>query len=222
VDRITNRPARTGPTKLAFHASRIVIDAGVLISMAAMSMPFVTTEGADTNSMVADALPVILLLAPIFLVTLLPDHSRPIPMPLGWISLVLGVAAFPYAVVKYLDAANLAATLEGNVGFGARLLIFGTFVTLAGIAIGLARGILKLPSGGTFPARRPAPAQQKAKPAQGPRPGTARTDPAPAGSDPRRTQPRPDRTETGGTAPSPRPTTQRPTGPDRDAGSGER
>ena len=109
MDRITNRPARTGPTKLAFHASRIVIDAGVLISMAAMSMPFVTTEGADTNSMVADALPVILLLAPIFLVTLLPDHSRPIPMPLGWISLVLGVAAFPYAVVKYLDAANLCS-----------------------------------------------------------------------------------------------------------------
>ena len=35
--------------------------------------------------------------------------------------------------MKYLDAANLAATLGGNVGFGARLLIFGTFVTLAGI-----------------------------------------------------------------------------------------
>jgi len=222
VDRITNRPARTGPTKLAFHASRIVIDAGVLISMAAMSMPFVTTDGADTNSMAADALPVIFLLAPIFLVTLLPDHTRPIPMPLGWISLVLGIAAFPYAVVKYLDAANLAATLEGNVGFGARLLIFGTFVTLAGIGVGLARGMLKLPSGGTFPALRPAPAQRKAKPAQRPRPGTARTEPAPAGSDPRRTQPRPVRTETGRTAPAARPRTQRPTDPDRDAGPAER
>lgn len=214
MDRIRNPQSHNGPTKLAFHASRIIIDAGVLISMAAMSMPFVTTAGADKNSVSADALPVLILLVPIFLMTLIPDHSKPIPAPLGWASLVFGAAAFPYAVVKYLDATNLAATLGGSVGFGARLLIFGTFVTIVGIGVSLARNLLKVPSGGTYPARRPAPGQAP------PQPRPSRPV-APTGADPRRAAPR---QAPPAIRPNPAPQTrpQRPADPGRGAGPGER
>jgi hypothetical protein len=158
---VTSR--RPAPTTLAFHASRIVVDVGVLIVMLAMSLPFVTTAGGNRSSMLLDALPTVLLLGPIFLITLIPDHTRPIPRVLGWASLVLGLAAFPYAVVKYLDSSVLARTLGGGVGMGARLLVLGSFVTLVGIVIGLARSFLGLEAGGT-PGRtkavrtRPGPA----------------------------------------------------------------
>jgi len=239
VDRIVNAPTRTGPSKLAFHASRVIIDAGVLIAMAAMSMPFVTTDGADRSSVAADALPVVILLAPIFLITMIPDHSRPIPTPLGWLSLILGVAAFPYAIVKYLDAGALAETLGGDIGFGARLLIFGTFVTIVGIGVGLARNVLRLPSGGTYSSRRPSPTgkatageaprrqaqRQKQQKQQAPRPRSPRTDAGAsgtassgtAGSVPR---PRTGTTPPGGAARPTRPA--RPADPGPDSQPGER
>lgn len=161
MDRILHRRVRTGPSTLAFHVSRIVTDAGMLVAMAAMSMPFVTTDGADKGAVAADALPVILLLAPAFVFTLIPDHSRPVPAPLGWVSLGLGLAALPFAVVKYLDATTLADTLGGSVGFGARLLVLGTLITLAGIALGLARTLLHLTPRSTDGPRRPSPAARR-------------------------------------------------------------
>jgi hypothetical protein len=158
VDRQPDRAARgKEPTQLAFHASRIIINLGVLIALGSMSLAFVESPAGDRSSMEADALPALLLLIPIFLITLIPDHTRPIPNPLGWLALVLGTAAFPYAVVKFLDATTLAETLEGTVGLGARLLVFGTFVTVLGIAVGLARNMLRLPTGGTYPASRRRP-----------------------------------------------------------------
>ncbi|MCJ7726930.1 MAG: hypothetical protein MUP76_11165 [Acidimicrobiia bacterium] len=220
MDRIFKPQARTGPTKLAFHASRIIIDAGVLISMAAMSMPFVTAAGAGKDSVAADALPVLILLAPIFLVTLLPDLTKAVPAPLGWASLVLGAAAFPYAVVKYLDATNIADTLGGSVGFGARLLIFGTFVTIAGIGIGLARNMLKLPSGGTHPAGRPTPGQATPRT---PQPRSAAANPgAAAGTAHRRRAPHRVPPQQRRVAPAPQPRPERPGEPGRGMDPGER
>lgn len=144
---------RPAPTTLAFHASRIVIDVGVLLAMASLSLDFVTSPTGGQTALQADALPAVVLLLPIFLITLIPDHTRPLPRPLAWASLILGLAAFPYAIVKHLDASVMADTLGGSVGIGARLLVFGTFVTLVGIAIGLTRSFLGLPTGGN-PARR--------------------------------------------------------------------
>lgn len=222
MDRITTPHARTGPIKLAFHASRIIIDAGVLIAMGAMSMAFVTTGGADVDSLTADALPVIFLLAPVFLVTMLPDHTKPIPTAPAWVALALGMAALPYAVVKYLDAANLATTLGGSVGIGPRLLVFGTFVTLVGIGIGLAGDMLKLPSGATYPARPagPSPAAPGAVRRRRPTAAAPAANPSPperqqmsprhAGIDPRRA------------AATPPPHRDRPIDPGRSGGPGER
>jgi hypothetical protein len=168
VDHQAHRAQRPRePTQLAFHASRIIIDVGVLISLGAMSLPFVEAPNGTRDSISADALPALLLLIPIFLITLIPDHTRPVPGPLGWIALVLGIAAFPYAIVKFLDATTVADTVGGTVGLGARLLVFGTFVTLLGIGVGLARGLLHLPSGGSYPAVRP-PVQRAAPPSSSP------------------------------------------------------
>jgi hypothetical protein len=181
VDRQPERaPARREPTRLAFHASRIIIDAGVLIALGAMSLPFVEGPGRTVSSIDADALPALLLLIPIFLITLIPDHTRPVPNPLGWLALVLGVAAFPYSIVKFLDSSTIAETIGGSVGLGARLLVFGTFATVLGIAVGLARNMLRLPTGGTYPASRPLPTITRSQPAAS-RPSRAK-DPEPAPS----------------------------------------
>jgi hypothetical protein len=143
------QPERPVQTTLAFHASRIVIDAGVLLAMAAMSMPFVIADSGDRSALDADALPVLLLLLPIFVVTLIPDHTRPIHPVAGWASLAFGLAALPYALVKMLDATILADTLDGSVGLGAWLMVISCFVTVVGIGIGIYRQLRGLPAGGT-------------------------------------------------------------------------
>ena len=143
------QPERPAQTTLAFHASRIVIDIGVLLAMASMSMTFVASGAGGRSALDADALPVILLLLPIFAVTLIPDHTRPLHPLAAWISLAFGLAALPYALVKMLDAGILADTLDGSVGFGARLMVIGCVVVLAGIGIGLYRNLRGLPAGGT-------------------------------------------------------------------------
>jgi hypothetical protein len=146
------------PTRLAFHASRITIDIGVLLVLAAMSLPFVTAEPFGQKAVAADALPALLLVLPIFVITLLPDQTRPVPSLLGGASLLLAATAAPYSVVKALDASTLAHSLGGRVGAGAWLLVVGTFVILAGIVYGLIRNLLHLPVAGTYPAR-PRPAE---------------------------------------------------------------
>jgi hypothetical protein len=163
----TRRPL----SRLAFHASRIVIDVGVLMVLGSMSLPFVAAAGFHQRAVAADALPVLILMLPIFVVTLLPDQTAPVPAPLGWASLALAAAALPYAVLKYLDASTLAATLHGSVGTGARILVFGVCVGLVGIGIGLARSLLHLPVAGSYPAARQAPAE--ARPAAQTRPPAA-------------------------------------------------
>lgn len=130
-----------------------MIDLGVLLVLGAMSLPFVTAENWGQRAVAADALPALLLVLPIFVITLLPDHSQPVPAPLGWIALLLAATALPYALIKYLDASTLAQTLEGSVGMGAYLLVVGAFVTLAGLVLGLVRRLLGLPVTGTYPAR---------------------------------------------------------------------
>jgi hypothetical protein len=143
------QPDRPVETTLAFHASRIVIDAGVLLAMASMSMTFVSAPDGGRSALAADALPAVLLLLPIFLVTLIPDHTRPLHPVGGWASMVLALAALPYAFVKMLDARVLADTLGGSVGIGPTILLLGCVVTLIGIGIGIVRDLFGKPSGGT-------------------------------------------------------------------------
>ena len=144
------------PSRLAFHVSRIVIDAGVLLVLGAMSLPFVTAEGFRQRAMGGDGLPALLLLLPVFIMTLLPDQSTPLPSPLAWGSLALAAAALPYTVVKYFDASTLAGTLQGGVGMGARVLVMGAFIVLAGLVLGLIRTLLRTPEPGTPDAREAA------------------------------------------------------------------
>ena len=177
---MTDRSTRRPQTTLAFHSSRIVVDIGVLVVMAAMSLPHLSTAAGDRTAVQMDTLPALLLVIPIFVITLIPDHSRPIPTALGWPALILGLAAFPFSIVKYLDTSVLADTLDGDVAIGARILVLGTFVTVVGIAIGLARSMLRLPTGGAYPTAR----QAATKAASAPRRSTHDTLVAPAAAKP--------------------------------------
>lgn len=207
------------PTRLAFHPSRIVIDAGVLLVLGAMSLPFVTADGFRQRAVAGDALPALLFLLPVFIMTLIPDHSAPLPRPLSWAGLAPAAAALPYTVVKYLDASTLAGTVQGSVGMGARLLVLGTFTALAGVVLGLLRAGAALPAAGPGESepgarRAPAPARRPA--------GIS----APAGSrgtarafSPRHRSPAPQPDHAAGAAPAGRPTARvaprpRPTDPD--------
>jgi len=215
------------PTRLAFHASRIVIDVGVLLVLAAMSLPFVSAEGFGQRAVAADALPALLLVLPVFVITLLPDQTRPLPSWLGWAALLLAATAAPYAVVKALDASSLAHTLGGRVGAGAWVLVVGAFVTLSGIVYGLVRNLLHLPVGGTYPARpqpaAPDPLRRPAAAARVPSPAPGRPLSVPASTRPTAAvtrqpspaaAPRPTTVPPAGT-PVPRPTpAPRPTDPD--------
>jgi hypothetical protein len=178
----------------------------VLLAMASLSFAFVTSPSGNRTALQADALPAVALLLPIFLITLLPDHTRPLPRPLSWASLVLGLAAFPYAIVKHLDASVLADTLGGSVGIGARLLVFGTFVTLLGIGIGLTRTFLGLPTG-AHPSR-PRPAQA-ARPRPAPVENTAAARNVPTETERRPDTPQPAPADPRPAAPSPSPTPRR-------------
>lgn len=172
------QPERPVQTTLAFHASRIVIDAGVLLAMASMSMSFVVSSTGNRSALDADAFPVIILLAPIFAVTLIPDQTRPLHPIAGWGALAFGLAALPYSLVKLSDAAILADTLDGSVGFGARLLVIGCVVVLVGIGIGIYRNLRGLPAGGTpgrtarFRTGSKSPSEPESKSGADPKPGS--------------------------------------------------
>ncbi len=137
-----------------------------------MSMTFVISSTGDRSALDADAFPVVILLLPIFAVTLIPDHTRPLHPLAAWVSLALGLAALPYALVKMLDAGILADTLDGSIGFGARLVVIGCVIVLVGIGIGLYRNLRGLPAGGTpgrtstFRTRTKSSTEPEAKPQQ--------------------------------------------------------
>jgi hypothetical protein len=130
-------PASTPPvaTRLAFHPSRVVISAGVLITLGSMSLPY----AAGRSSLDVGALPALFLVLPIFAFTLVPDHARPLPRPLALVSAVLAAVAVPFALVTLLDAVVLSGTLGGSIGSGAVLLVGGTLVIASGVAMGLLR-----------------------------------------------------------------------------------
>ena len=134
--------------------------------LGAMSLPFVHAPTGARSALTMDALPTLLLVLPVFALTLIPDRARPLPQVLGWAALVLGLAALPYAAVKLIDASIVAETLDGSVGVGAYMLLLGALVTVAGIAVGLIRSALGLPSGGN-------PAISKRSPRRGGAPNRA-------------------------------------------------
>ncbi len=136
-------PRSRRPSRLAFDVSRIVTDAGVLLVLGAMSLPFVTGDQFRQRAVAGDGLVALLLVAPIFLMTVVPDQSRPLPGPMALASLLLAGAALPYAVVKYLDASTLAGTVQGSVGMGARVLVMGALTVLGGLVLGLVRARLQ-------------------------------------------------------------------------------
>jgi hypothetical protein len=177
------RPSAT--SSLAFHPHRIVIAAGALLALGSMSLPYVTAGGARRGALALDALPALLLLAPIVAMTMVPDHSRAIPRASGFASAGLTALAIPYAVVTVLDAFVLAESLGGSVGAGPWLLLVGCVIVAAGVALGL----LKPEATHVRPAsprsrREPASRRPAAPPRPGSRTRTTRRAPSRLGENP--------------------------------------
>lgn len=122
--------------RLAFHPHRIVIDAGVLLMLGSMSLPYVSFDDGSRSGLALGALPALALVLPIFGFTMVPDHSRPLPRWSGMVSASLTLLAAPYALVTLLDAAVLADTLGGTIGVGAWALLVGSLVVAAGVGLG--------------------------------------------------------------------------------------
>jgi len=175
----TAESSARSPYRLAFEASRVVVALGFLLAFGALSLPFVSAEGFRQPSVAGDGLISLLLLAPVFAMTLVPAHRHPLPRPLAWASLALTAVALPYTVLKYLDAATLAATLRGSVGAGARLLVVGACIMPAGLVLGLIRVRLYPP-----PAASQAAAVHPAPEARSPRVPRVRPPARPAASPP--------------------------------------
>jgi hypothetical protein len=184
------------PSRLAFDVSRIVVDVGVLLVLGAMSLPFVVGEDFRQRALAGDGLVALLLVAPVFLMTVLPDQSRPLPRPLAVASLLLAGAALPYTAVKYLDASTLAGTVQGSVGMGARVLVIGAFTVLAGLVLGLVRARLQPEAEAPEAADLPEEALLAPDHAPSPRFATSRSQPGPA-------SPAPGRVRTPPAAPAP-------------------
>jgi hypothetical protein len=215
------RPRR--PSRLAFDVSRIVIDVGALLMLGAMSLPFVTAEAFRQRAVAADGLVALMLVAPVFVMTLLPDQSRPLPQPLALASLLLAGAALPYTVVKYLDASTLAGTVQGSVGMGARVLVLGAVIILGGLVLGLIRSRLhpegeaaeadafadEMPLAPEPPAARPAATGRRYPGGAASPPGGAGrplpSEPSPERVFPRWKRPGPARPETPAAPPTPGP-----------------
>lgn len=136
---------RDATPPLAFHPHRIVIDGGVLIALAGLSLSFVTTARGQRPWSLLDGVVLLGILAPLVLVTMLPDRSQPLSKVGRAIATALVLVATPYAVVKMLDAFTLARALGGAVGPGPWLVVVGVVGTIAGVVLGWVRPGESLP-----------------------------------------------------------------------------
>jgi hypothetical protein len=123
-----------------------------MIALGSMSLPFAYGAEGARSSLALDAVPVLVLLVPVFAFTMVPDHSRPMPRLAGFVAAGLLAVAVPYSLVTLLDAVVLAGSLGGSVGPGPWLLLAGCLVTAGGVAFGL----LPRRAGGRGRLRRPA------------------------------------------------------------------
>lgn len=137
---IVTAPTRpTQPPLLAFHPYRMVIAAGTLMALGALSLAFVSGPGARRGAMALDALPALLLLLPAFAGAMVPDHTRPPERVHALVGAGFTLVAVPYALVKLLDASILAESLGGSMAAGPWLLLVGAIVVAVGLALTLLR-----------------------------------------------------------------------------------
>lgn len=168
---MTDNTRRDRPRQLALHPHRIVIGVGALIVIGALSLPYLTTPDGPRSRTVTEAIIIVALLAPVFLLILVPDHSRPLNQRLGIAATATGFVGMLFAVVRLLDAHTLARATSGSVGIGPWLLVAGWIVTEAGVVYGLFAQDLT-------PA--PAPARLTEAPAAGPAPAADHRPPRPS------------------------------------------
>lgn len=126
---------RDATPPLAVHPHRIVIDAGVLVALAGLSLSFASSGAGGRPWSLRDGLVLLGLLAPLVVLTVLPDRTRPLPSPHRLIAAGLMALAVPYSIVKLLEALTLAGALDGSIGFGPVLVLIGVGAAGVGVAL---------------------------------------------------------------------------------------
>jgi hypothetical protein len=163
---VTAPPLTSSTSKLAFHPHRIVICVGSLLALGSMSLPYVRLAGTERGALALDTLPVLILLVPIVVMTMVPDHASALPRTAGLVAAALALLALPLSVVKLLDSVVLAETLEGAVGPGPWALVVGCLTVAAGIALGLLRPGVTHRRPVAAPSANPAPPRTRRVPSR--------------------------------------------------------
>ncbi|HUG75377.1 MAG TPA: hypothetical protein VMM81_06875 [Acidimicrobiia bacterium] len=127
---------RDGTLPLAAHPHRIVIDAGVLVALAGLSLAFVSSGAGGRPWSLRDGVVLLGLLAPLVVLTVLPDRSRPLSPAHRLIGSALVLLAIPYALIKVMEAVTLARAVGGSIGFGPWLVLAGVAAAAVGVGLG--------------------------------------------------------------------------------------
>jgi len=135
---VTASSSRDANPTLAFHPYRIVVGVGVLLLLGALSLAFVNSSTARPWRL-ADGVVLLSLVLPIFVLTVIPDRSQPLPRLASLVGAGFLAFALPYAIVKVLDAAVLAGSLSGAAGFGPWLALVAILIVAAGVGLSLRR-----------------------------------------------------------------------------------
>lgn len=122
------------------HRSRAVALAGVLLTAAALALPYATVGGLGTlDGLSADAWPVVLPAGALGVLALAGDRREP---PSRWaavLGVLLALGAAGFAVLKVADARAAVADAGGSVGIGAWAVSAASLVLLGGAALGFSR-----------------------------------------------------------------------------------
>ena len=120
------------------HRSRIVVIIGIIITGAAVLLPYTYLPSVGSiNGIDGAAWPALLPLSVVFLIAIVGDRVEGNPLVPGIISTVFSCLAVVFTVVKLNDALlSVRGIEEASVGAGPWVLLSGTAVVLAGSLLG--------------------------------------------------------------------------------------
>lgn len=106
------------------------------MALAGLSLSFVSSGAGARPWSLRDGVVLLGLLAPLVVLTVLPDRSRPLSPAHRLIGSALLLLAIPYALIKVLEAVTLARALGGSIGFGPWLVLAGVSAAAVGVGLG--------------------------------------------------------------------------------------
>jgi len=124
------------------HRSRLLAGLGALSAAGALLLPYASFPGLGSRSGIeAEAWPVVLLLGPVLILSVIGDRGEAPARPIAWIGVGLTCSGFAFAIAKLVDAWMAAGDAAGAVGVGAWLGAAAAGLALVGMLLGFSRRI---------------------------------------------------------------------------------